>query len=88
MRIQTAKDYSVSTGYPKKTLCRLIRQGEIPHEKNGAGYLIDADVVDQIIADRMDSNAKSQPVTVVQPNSRSRSRPKSINDYLEALKAI
>ena len=86
MRIQTAKDYSVSTGYPMKTLCRLIRQGAIPHEKNGAGYLIDADVVDKIIADRMAGNTKSQPVTVVQPNNRS--RPKSVSDYMEALKAI
>ncbi|MEG0798732.1 MAG: hypothetical protein RR384_08100 [Acidaminococcaceae bacterium] len=85
MRILSAKDYAAETGYPLVTLCRLIRQGIIPHEKRGAGYLVDADTVDNIIADRMASNTKSQPVVAV----NNRSRPKSTtSDYLAQLKAI
>ena len=84
MRILSAKDYAALTGYPMKTLCRLCRLGIIPHEKRGRGYLINADVVDEIINKRMESNLKAQnqfqgPMLVPKVSGES---------FLERLKAV
>lgn len=90
MRILSAKDYANETGYPLVTLCRLIRQGVIPHERRGAGYLLDADVVNKIIADRMNANVKqAQPLQFGQLNHQRRASPQnSCNGFLQALKSI
>ncbi len=90
MRILSAKDYAAETGYPLVTLCRLIRQGVIPHEKRGAGYLVDADVVNTIIADRMNANVKQtqQPLQFGQFNHQRRASPQNNGNFLQALKSI
>ena len=90
MRILSAKDYAAETGYPLVTLCRLIRQGVIPHEKRGAGYLVDADTVDDIIAERMNANVKqTQSLQFGQFNHRRKSSQiNSSKGFLQALKSI
>ena len=89
MRILSAKDYANETGYPLVTLCRLIRQGVIPHEKRGAGYLVDADAVNNIIADRMNANVKTQPLQFGQLNHQRRASPQpACNGFLQQLKSI
>lgn len=90
MRILSAKDYAAETGYPLVTLCRLIRQGVIPHEKRGAGYLVDADAVNTIIADRMNANVKqTQPLQFGQFNHQRRASPQTNGgNFLQDLKSI
>ena len=90
MRILSAKDYAAETGYPMVTLCRLIRQGIIPHEKRGAGYLIDADMVDEIIAERMNANLKRTQPIHFQPKTIQRgiSSQNNSNSFLKALRTI
>ena len=90
MRILSAKDYAAETGYPLVTLCRLIRQGVIPHEKRGAGYLVDADTVDNIIAERMNANLRQTEPIQLQPKTIQRvvSSQKNSNSFLQALRTI
>lgn len=90
MRILSAKDYAAETGYPLVTLCRLIRQGAIPHEKRGAGYLVDADTVDDIIAERMNANLRQTEPIQFQPKRIQRvvSSQKNSNSFLQALRTI
>lgn len=90
MRILSAKDYAAETGYPLVTLCRLIRQGVIPHEKRGAGYLVEADTVDNIIAERMNANLrKTQPIQFQQKTiQRGISSQNNSNSFLQALRTI
>ena len=90
MRILSAKDYAAETGYPLVTLCRLIRQGVIPHEKRGAGYLVEADTVDNIIAERMNANLRQTQPIQFQPKiiQRVSSSQKNGNSFLQALRTI
>ena len=90
MRILSAKDYAAETGYPLVTLCRLIRQGVIPYEKRGAGYLVDADTVDNIIAERMNANLRQTEPIQFQPKTIQRvvNSQKNSNSFLQALRTI
>ena len=53
----SAKEFSERTGYPLKKLCRLIRNGEIPHEKEGAGYRLNLELACEAINKVMTKNA-------------------------------
>ena len=93
MQFMTAKDYAKRTGYPLEAIRRMCRDGELLCDKRGKVYLIDAEVADTVIKERMLS-AQAEKNAVRQSKQRRRKVyvcPSSNStglDYLSALNAI
>lgn len=83
MKALSAKDFATATDYPLRMIKRLCREGVLPHDKIGRGYLIDYDMGCTVLKERMLLNrVKVENITISTPVKDSKT------SFLEKLKMI
>lgn len=85
MKNMYANEYATYSGYPAVTIKNFCKDGVLPYERIGSKYLINPELADPILLNRMMSKVNESPAIdceKVVPITKN----KNIN-FLEALKA-
>jgi len=82
MKALSAKDFATATDYPLRMIKRLCREGILPHDKIGRGYLIDYDMGCAALKERMLLSVKSENIGTISPVKDAKT------PFLEKLKMI
>jgi hypothetical protein len=60
MAFTNAIGFARETGYPLKMLMALLRQGAIPHERNGQRYYFEHEAALSVIRERQDEEVRQR----------------------------
>lgn len=62
MKLMYANEYAKYSGYPTLTIKKYCRDGVIPCDRIGRKYLINPDLADKTLLERMNQNVQKSPV--------------------------